>query len=409
MGIDREGDWRLVPLSEVVEPARPVTYGVVQPGPRLEWGGIPLIRGRDYSGGSVDESDLYRIRPEIADAYRRSTVNTGDLLLSIVGYVGVVAEVPAPLDGANITQTTARVAIRKNHCSKFILFQLRSEYCQAFIRRITKGSAQPGINLEDVERIPLLMPPLAEQLRIAEILDEVDRRTEFLQRSIAKLELLRGAQVSDLLSRVDLSPVPLRTALRARPRNGYSPKESAAWTGISMLGLGCLTETGFVPIQLKNSPASDPAVLRALLHDGDLLMSRANTPELVGMVGIYRDIGNPCIYPDLMMRLDMRAEYRADYLELVLSSEEVRARIKAMAQGTSGSMAKITASAVGEIPIKLPATSIQDQILRLVNATDQRIGLIKRKLEKFRQIRQGLMDDLLSGKVRVKVAESAGM
>jgi hypothetical protein len=66
------------------------------------------------------------IHPNIAAAYGRSTVKGGDILFSIVGYLGQTAIVPDKLNGANITQTTARIAIKSAHHNKYFLQQFRS-------------------------------------------------------------------------------------------------------------------------------------------------------------------------------------------------------------------------------------------------------------------------------------------
>ncbi len=194
--------WNERTLGDVVDPARGITYGIVQPGPRQADGnGVALIRGQDYSAGEVSAEGLYWVRPDIAAAYRRSTVHGGDLLLSIVGYVGLAAQVPQVLSGANITQTTARVAIVGRNEAKYFLHYFRSSEFASEVRRYTKGSAQPGLNLADVAVLCVRQPPLPEQRQIAAILDTIDdtiRKTELV---IAKLHQVKQGMVHDLLTR----------------------------------------------------------------------------------------------------------------------------------------------------------------------------------------------------------------
>src|SRR5258708_7089823 len=132
-------------LSDLVPSTRPITYGIVQPGPDISPDGVPLIRGKDYSAGKVDSSGLYHVKPEIDAPYRRSKVAGGDILFSIVGYVGQSAIVPEELAGANITQTTARISIDAAKADNRYVFQhLASPYFRPQISRFEKGSAQPG-------------------------------------------------------------------------------------------------------------------------------------------------------------------------------------------------------------------------------------------------------------------------
>lgn len=121
-----------------------------------------------------------------------------------------------------------------------------------------------------------------------------------------------------------------------------------------MLGLGCLTPSGFRPLQLKNAPLSDLRTERAILNDGDLLISRANTRELVGLSGRFRAFGTPCIYPDLMMRLKPNGRITPEYLEITLRAPETRRQIQAAASGTSGSMVKISSSVVCNLLVAVP-------------------------------------------------------
>jgi type I restriction enzyme, S subunit len=193
--------------------------------------------------------------------------------------------------------------------------------------------------------------------------------------------------------------------LKERPKNGYSPRESQEWTGTVMLGLGCLTPTGFLPTQIKNAPPDDPRVDAALLADGDLLMSRSNTRDLVGMVGRYRDFGIPCVYPDLMMRLRPLEGVFPGFLEEMLRHSRVRRQLVNAASGTSGSMVKINATIVMNTRMVLPPAREQKEIMRRVTSL-KKLGEQERNLlGKLNIIRTGLMQDLLTGKVRVNLDE----
>ncbi|MFI7875343.1 hypothetical protein [Streptomyces salinarius] len=192
--------------------------------------------------------------------------------------------------------------------------------------------------------------------------------------------------------------VPVGEILRSDPSNGFSPKEVAEWTGLLSLGLGCLTKSGFLPRQLKRVPDSSYA-RRFLLSDGDLLLSRANTRELVGLVGIYRDVGNPCIYPDLMMRLIPNdIVCLPSYLELVLGSATVRRELQAGARGTSESMVKISASLVQSLRVPLPSIAEQRKIVNAHAVVEQRIAALDQVRAKLRVIQRGVVEGLLGGR-----------
>lgn len=71
------------------------------------------------------------------------------------------------------------------------------------------------------------------------------------------------------------------------PRNGLRPVATAQGTGVAVLGLSFLTESGFKPCQTKPVPIEYGGIRDAFLHEGDLLISRSNTFERVGLVGTY--------------------------------------------------------------------------------------------------------------------------
>lgn len=174
-------------------------------------------------------------------------------------------------------------------------------------------------------------------------------------------------------------------------RNGFSPPESQAWTGVQMLGLGCLSPDGFNPSQLKNAPASVSAMHPAALQDGDLLVSRANTRTLVGMAGIYRDVGTPCIYPDLMMRIRPSGRYLVEFLELVLRSPRTRRRLMAMAQGTSESMVKISGGVLRQLPVPDVPVAVQRRIVKALDSLAKLERGVEASIAKLHGLRQSAL------------------
>ncbi|MFJ8971079.1 restriction endonuclease subunit S [Streptomyces sp. wa1064] len=190
--------------------------------------------------------------------------------------------------------------------------------------------------------------------------------------------------------------VRLASVLKQNPRNGYSPKDVPGFTGLQALGLGCLTSGGFFPYQLKNVPDT-PLARRFQLEEGDLLMSRANTRELVGLAGRYKDVGHPCIYPDLMMRLRPdQTVCLPEYLEIVLRSSAVRKAVRAGARGTSDSMVKIGAALVGGLQVPLPQIGEQKRIVAGYETFDQRIVALERIVGKLRVAEAAMTSKVLS-------------
>lgn len=116
-----------------------------------------------------------------------------------------------------------------------------------------------AVRFRDFSKIRIELPcSLAEQQRIAEILDVLDNRITSGGRVINKLRAICSGIATRLVDRIQAPARPLGEFLAVKPRNGFSPTEIEPWTGVVVLGLGCLTSDGFVPRQLKNIPANDP-------------------------------------------------------------------------------------------------------------------------------------------------------
>lgn len=180
-------------LQELVEPDRPITYGIVKPGPDIP-DGVPYVRVVDMKDGTVLSHQLRRTSHQLAASYRRSSLRVGDLLISIRGHVGRMAFVPEGLSGANITQDTARIAVGKRGFPEYIRWYLASPEAQRWMAARVKGVAVTGINLGDLRELPVPLPPLPEQKRIAAILDKADAIRRKRQQAIRLTEeLLRSA------------------------------------------------------------------------------------------------------------------------------------------------------------------------------------------------------------------------
>lgn len=194
-------DWECKRLKDLVPPNRRITYGIVQPG-EFDPNGILLIRGQDYISGWASQESFFKVALSRHESYRRSLTKAGDLLICIVGATtGAVAQVPGWIDEANITQTTARVVCEPNKLvARFALYVLRSELGQKQVRRYVKGSAQPGLNLQDVEMFWTPVPNTDEQRVVADILDNHVANEISASSELKKLRQLKSGLMTDLLT-----------------------------------------------------------------------------------------------------------------------------------------------------------------------------------------------------------------
>lgn len=153
-------------LSDVVQPGTIVTYGIVQAG--LEHtDGVPYIRTGDIENGEINIAKLRHTDPAIAKKFQRSTVQTGDIVISIRATVGTTAMVPRELDGANLTQGTARISPSQSASGPYLLQYLRSEAAQRWIQAQVKGATFREITLGSLRRLPVPLPSISQQEQFA--------------------------------------------------------------------------------------------------------------------------------------------------------------------------------------------------------------------------------------------------
>jgi type I restriction enzyme, S subunit len=378
--------------------------------------GIPLIRIRDLE----NQETTVQYSGSFSDQY---LIQNNDLLVGMDGdFITVEWKGGIALLNQRVCKIVSKDETKLNQ--SFIYYRIIDEI--SHIHQTTSATTVKHLSSKDILNIQIELPSIDEQAQIAAVLSTIDLTIAQTEAIITKQQRIKTGLMQDLLTKgIDengnirseethefkdspLGRIPvkwearqIKSILSASPKNGYSPQESDSWQGAYMLGLGCLTANGFRPIQLKNAPSNDIYITNALLEDGDFLISRANTRDLVGLVGIYRDIGEPCIYPDLMVRLRFDDTTSIQYMHQVFLDTIVRRQIKNAATGTSSSMVKINAEIIKNCYFLCPELDEQNQIIYFLEKHHQVLTTYVKNLQKLKFQKTGLMQDLLTGKVRI--------
>jgi type I restriction enzyme S subunit len=170
----------------------------VKPGDHYS-GGVPVVKVENITNGEVQTGDLLHTDPEIHQKYDRAELKQGDLLFTIRGTVGRMAFVPASLEGGNLTQDTARIRV-ENANPDFVRYYLETATPHNYFERHTKGQAVQGINLEDLQQVPVHLPSREEQKRIVEIIDSHTEQVQKEREYNDHLKRLKHGLMQDLLS-----------------------------------------------------------------------------------------------------------------------------------------------------------------------------------------------------------------
>jgi type I restriction enzyme S subunit len=190
---------RVTPLDEFVSRNEPICYGILKPGSHVT-NGIPVVKVKNIVNGQIDEEGILLTSPEIHRQYKRSALKTGDLLLTIRGTTGRVAFVPPSLDGANITQDTARIRVTSEDSPIYLYYALQSSAVQRQIKLNTIGQAVKGINIAEVKKLQILHPSKEQQVRIGQILSTWDKAIETTDKLIKNSKAQKKALMLQLLT-----------------------------------------------------------------------------------------------------------------------------------------------------------------------------------------------------------------
>ena len=190
--------WEVKRLWHLTPRDRKIMYGIVLPGPNVDVG-VPIVKGGDVAT-RLKQDALNRTSFEIESRYVRSRLRGGDLVYAIRGSIGEVEVVPDELEGANLTQDAARVAYTKATHGHWLLYALRSKGVFGQLEAGALGATIKGINIRDLKRARIPVPPRSEQPEIASFLTAEARKFEglssMMRSAINHLKEYRTALIS---------------------------------------------------------------------------------------------------------------------------------------------------------------------------------------------------------------------
>jgi type I restriction enzyme S subunit len=155
----------------------------------------PYIRITDLDNNSVKKGQLQFITNDVFSIISRYIVNTNDIILSIVGTVGLVSLIDSYLNNANLTENCVKLTpLDKEYLYyKYFFYYLISNNGQYEINKNTVGAVQKKLPIYGIENIKIYLPSLIEQKAIADILSSFDNKIELLKEQNKTLETMAQA------------------------------------------------------------------------------------------------------------------------------------------------------------------------------------------------------------------------
>ncbi|TGP82072.1 hypothetical protein EN870_07605 [bacterium M00.F.Ca.ET.227.01.1.1] len=176
-------NWQWRVLSDLVNPSKPISYGVIKLGPDHA-DGIPVLRCSDVRFREIDETAVKRISPDIESDYRRTRLAGGEVLVNIRGTLGGCAVVPPSLSGYNVAREVAVIDPNSLVSAEYLLAVLSSPYFQDEVNSNLKGIAYRGLNLGTLANFLIPVPPKMVQQDVVEIVEKVMALCTQLERQV---------------------------------------------------------------------------------------------------------------------------------------------------------------------------------------------------------------------------------
>ena len=251
------------------------------------------------------------------------------------------------------------------------------------------GSLSPRTNWTSLAEFEFVLPPIDEQQSAIALLSAATDQchaVEAVHRAAGRM--LQSFKDSLLLRKTPslANSFLLGDLLLRSPESGCSAPPKDAETGYFVLGLAALSRDGYVSGDFKPVEPTSKMVA-AKLSMGDMLISRSNTVDRVGFVGIFSDNRDDVSFPDTMMRLQPNpALVHPHFLEALLQTTSAREFLMRIAAGTSASMKKINRANLLQMRLNLPDLYVQEMALDALQQFKNAIATQKARWDAARQL-----------------------
>jgi len=386
---DIANGWERVPLGNVLtridagkcvsceeRPAKPDEWGVLK---------VSAVTWTEF------RQDENKVLPPDFDVPLDAEVKPGDFLISrsnttaLVGAVTLVRETRPKL---MLSDKTLRLVFDESAVSpEFLELALRGPVCRKFIEENVGGASSSMKNITQVaiRQIPVPLPPLGEQRRIAGILKEqmeaVERARVAAEEQLEAAKALPAAFLRDVFNSNDAQTWPVRKLGEVSELLPAKSIATASDTEVRAVTTACLTEAGFEFDGIKTARMWQSDVELATLAPGEVLIARSNTPELVGRAARFPGADDAVVASDLTIRIWATGPMTSRFLATYLSQLFLTGYWKEKAGGASGSMKKITRKQIAGLEVPVPDDQTQNRLIETVAARTQAFNEIRASVD----------------------------
>jgi len=411
-------DWEVIKLGEA---SKEMYYGITAKAVDYD-SGLKMLRTTDIKNYTAnwDNVPFCEITEKRKD-YKKYLIKRGDLIVARAGTVGVSVLAERDFDNVIFGSYLIKVKLKDKLFPKFVHYFFQTDFYWRHISR-AQGSTLKNINLPILKSIPLPIPPLPEQWGIAQILSTIDNAIQKSDELIAKIERLKKGLMQELLTKgightkfkkTEIGKIPeewkvarLKEVINEAKPGFASGKRDKK--GIIQLRMNNITTDGRVILDEYLKVPIPKNIENYLLKPGDILFNNTNSVDLIGKTAIFRGECGFCTYSNHITRIRVKEgvvipEWIMYYFIKLWSGRYFR-RICVRHVGQAG----IRKDSLLNTRIPLPSPDEQKKIAKILSTVDKWLELEHKRKEKLERLKKGLMNELLTGKIRVKVEVDGG-
>lgn len=402
------GKWPLEPLGRLCRVSSGTTPSRAAGSRYFTHQGVPWVKTLDLNEGPLEATDESLTEVAIAETGVHVYPVQSVLLAMYGGWeqIGRTAILAVP---AAVNQAISVLEAGPQIEARYLLLALQHGRPR-WSRYAASTRKDPNITKSDVLEFGVPVPPLPAQRRIVEVIDSIREMGRAIETSIAKLRSVRQGLMASLLFPV----AGVRGAWAVRSLEAVAEVSGGlALGGISATGgsveLPYLrvanVQDGFISTaEMKTVRVTPVDAQRFRLRRGDVLVTEGGDFDKVGRGAVWDARIEPCLHQNHVFRVRCReGVITPEFLAIYMASQAGRAYFLSVAKQTTN-LASISSSQLKAMPVPCPPLADQKRVVEVLAVCDKQIRLETNELGKLRKLKQGLMDNLLSGRVVVSAA-----
>jgi type I restriction enzyme S subunit len=392
-------DWEVKNLSDNFTIKARIGWQGLTTAEYLITGVYGLVTGTDFKNGYIDWDNCVYVERERFVQDKNIQLKICDVLVTKDGTIGKVAFVdklpnPTTLNSGVFVLRPKNESINK----RFFYCLLMSFYFDNFLAKITAGSTITHLYQKDFVNFNFILPSLAEQTAIATALSDADGLITSLEKLIAKKRNIKQGAMQQLLQpKIGWEVKKLGDICEIRKGKGISKSQIYADGKYKCILYGELFTTYSDVIQIVISKTNFEGSIPS--KEGDILFPGSTTTTGIDLAKASTVLENGVLLGgDIIILRKQNYIYNSVFLTYFLN---VIKRYE-IAQRTKGiTIHHLYGSDLASIKVEFPLIEEQIHISTILSDMDSELSALEQKLEKFKKVKLGMMQELLSGKTRL--------